>query len=243
MLIVQKFGGSSLATMERIRSAAQRTALLHKSGHRVVTVVSAQGDTTDALLEMAKEASPAPSARELDALLATGEQQSAALMAMALQTLDCPAVSLSGWQAGLTTDACHGNAQLLGLRSDRILRELGSGHTVVVAGFQGLSGGVDVTTLGRGGSDTTAVALAAWLGADNCLIYTDVDGVYDKDPRLYPDAVRFDTISYEDMLALARQGAQVLHDRCVEFGKRYGVKIQVLSSFRPGEGTLVGNFN
>lgn len=239
MLIVQKFGGSSLATMERIRSAAQRTALLHKSGHRVVTVVSAQGDTTDALLEMAKEASPAPSARELDALLATGEQQSAALMAMALQTLGCPAVSLSGWQAGLTTDACHGNAQLLGLRSDRILRELGSGRTVVVAGFQGLSGGGDVTTLGRGGSDTTAVALAAWLGAERCLIYTDVDGVYDKDPRKHHDAVRYERIGYDDMLRLARSGAQVLHDRCVELAKKHGVPITVLSSFREGSGTVV----
>jgi aspartate kinase len=240
MLIVQKFGGSSLADAERMRMAAQKTAALHKAGHKVVTVVSAQGDTTDALLGKAGEVAAASSGRELDALLATGELQSAALMAMALGSLGIPAVSLSGWQAGLTTDHTHGNARLTGLRSDRILRELSGGKAVVVAGFQGMSGAGDVTTLGRGGSDTTAVALAAWLGADKCLIYTDVDGVYDKDPRKHGDAVRFDHIDYDRMLTLARGGAQVLHDRCVELAKKHGVAITVLSSFREGGGTVVG---
>ena len=240
MLIVQKFGGSSLATAERIRMAAQKTAFLQKQGHKVVTVVSAQGDTTDGLLEKAGELTASPDARELDALLATGELQSAALVTMALHGLGVPAVSLSGWQAGLTTDGVHGNARLTGLRSDRILRELSGGKAVVVAGFQGLSGTGDVTTLGRGGSDTTAVALAAYLGADKCLIYTDVDGVYDKDPRKFAGAVRFDRIGYDEMLALARSGAQVLHDRCVELAKKHGVAITVLSSFREGGGTVVG---
>lgn len=240
MLIVQKFGGSSLADRDRIRAAVQKTALLHAQGHKVVTVVSAQGDTTDGLLEKAAEVAEAPDARELDALLATGEQQSAALMTMMLRSFGVPAVSLSGWQAGLTTDGVYGNARLTGLRSDRILRELNDGKTVVVAGFQGLNGSGDVTTLGRGGSDTTAVALAAWLGADRCLIYTDVDGVYDKDPRKYTDAVRFDSIGYGEMLELARSGAQVLHDRCVELAQKHGVVITVLSSFREGGGTVVG---
>ncbi len=239
MLIVQKFGGSSLADTERIRMAAQRTAALQRSGHKVVTVVSAQGDTTDELLMRARRVSPDPGGRELDALLATGEQCSAALMAMMLQGMGCPAVSLSGWQAGLVTDDVYGNARLVGLRGDRILRELNAGRCVVVAGFQGLSGGGDVTTLGRGGSDTTAVALAAWLGAERCLIYTDVDGVYDKDPRKHADAVRYERIGYDAMLKLARSGAQVLHDRCVELAKAHGVAITVLSSFREGPGTVV----
>ena len=180
-----------------------------------------------------------PSPREMDAYLATGEQMSAALMAMVLQQMGVEAVSLSGWQAGLFSDDQFTDARVLGLRNDRIRRELEKGRAVVVAGFQAANAEGDITTLGRGGSDTTAVALAAFLGAEKCMIYTDVDGVYDKDPRLYPNAVKFDTIGYDDMLALARQGAQVLHDRCVELGKRYGVRIQVLSSFRPGSGTMV----
>ena len=164
---------------------------------------------------------------------------SAALMAMALEKLGIPTVSLTGWQAGLMTDSIHGDARVRGLRGDRIRQELHEGNTVVVAGFQGVDAAGDITTLGRGGSDTTAVALAAFLGADRCMIYTDVDGVYDKDPRKFPDAVRFERIGYEPMLILAREGAQVLHDRCVELGQRYQVPIQVLSSFRPGEGTMV----
>ena len=243
MLIVQKYGGSSLADAARIRKAAGRIAALADQGHKIVAVVSAQGDTTDLLLQRLSDLTETPDPRELDAYLAAGEQLSAAMMAMTLQDMGVPAVSLTGWQAGLVSDDRHTDARVLGLRNDRIRRTLDAGKVAVVAGFQAANAQGDITTLGRGGSDTTAVALAAYLQADKCMIYTDVDGVYDKDPRLYPDAVRFDTISYEDMLALARQGAQVLHDRCVEFGKRYGVKIQVLSSFRPGEGTLVGNFN
>ena len=239
MLIVQKYGGSSLADAARVRKAASRIAALAQQGHKVVAVVSAQGDTTDLLLERLSSLTEDPAPRELDAYLAAGEQMSAAMMAMALQDMGIPAVSLTGCQAGLFSDDRHTDARVLGLRNDRIRKTLDHGTVAVVAGFQAANADGDITTLGRGGSDTTAVALAAFLQADKCMIYTDVDGVYDKDPRLYPEAVRFDTISYEDMLALARQGAQVLHDRCVELGQRYGVKIQVLSSFRPGEGTMV----
>lgn len=239
MLVVQKFGGSSLADTSRIRRAAARIATLRQQGHQVVAVVSAQGDTTDHLLDRIYDVSVLPPAREVDACLAAGEQMSAALMAMALTDMDVQAVSLTGAQAGLFSDDVHGDARVLGLRNDRIRRELEKGKVAVVAGFQAANAAGDITTLGRGGSDTTAVALAAFLQADKCMIYTDVDGVYDRDPRLYPEAVRFDTISYADMLALARQGAQVLHDRCVELAQRYGVRIQVLSSFRPGPGTLV----
>ena len=241
MLIVLKFGGSSLADAQRIRRAAERIAAEARAGHRVVAVVSAQGDTTDDLLRAAEEITEHPESRELDAYLAAGEQMSAGLMAMALGELGYPAVSMTGWQAGLWTDGIHGNAQVLGLSHDRILRELDRGKIVVVAGFQGLDALGDVTTLGRGGSDTTAVALAAFLKADVCRIYTDVDGIYDRDPRIFPDAVRYDTIGYDAMLRLAREGAQVLHDRSVELGKAYGVPIRVLSSFRPGPGTLVGD--
>lgn len=239
MLVVQKFGGSSLADTSRIRRAAARIATLRQQGHQVVAVVSAQGDTTDHLLDRIYDVSVLPPAREVDACLAAGEQMSAALMAMALADMDVQAVSLTGAQAGLFSDDVHGDARVLGLRNDRIRRELEKGKVAVVAGFQAANAAGDITTLGRGGSDTTAVALAAFLQADKCMIYTDVDGVYDRDPRLYPEAVRFDTISYADMLALARQGAQVLHDRCVELAQRYGVRIQVLSSFRPGPGTMV----
>ena len=239
MLIVQKYGGSSLADAKRIRTAAGRIAKLQQQGHKVIAVVSAQGDTTDDLLEQIAGMTEDPPDREMSACLATGEQISAALMAMALRELGVGAVSLTGWQAGLFSDDRFVDAHVLGLRNDRIRKELERGNVPVVTGFQAANSDGDITTLGRGGSDTTAVALAAFLQADQCMIYTDVDGVYDKDPRLYPEAVRFDTISYEDMLVLARQGAQVLHDRCVEIGKRYGVKIRVLSSFRPGPGTLV----
>ena len=239
MLIVQKYGGSSLADAQRIHRAAGRVASLVREGHRLVVVVSAQGDTTDLLLQQIPSITAQPSARELDAYLSAGEQMSAALMAMALEELDIPAVSLTGWQAGLMTDSIHADAQVKGLRGNRIAQELQEGNTVVVTGFQGVDAASDITTLGRGGSDTTAVALAAFLGADRCMIYTDVDGVYDRDPRKFPDAVRFERIGYEPMLALARQGAQVLHDRCVELAQRYQVPIQVLSSFRPGGGTLV----
>lgn len=239
MLMVHKYGGSSLADANRLMLAASRVAQQVRLGHRLVAVVSAQGDTTDEMLLKAAQVSRRPSKRELDAYLSAGEQISAALMAMALEAQGIPAVSLTGWQAGLITDGAHADARVLGLRGSRIRDELDRGKTVVVAGFQGLDAAGDVTTLGRGGSDTTAVALAAFLGADRCMIYTDVDGIYDRDPRKFPDARRYDRIGYDDMLALARGGAQVLHDRCVELAKRYQVPVQVLSSFRPGEGTLV----
>lgn len=239
MLTVLKFGGSSLADSARVLGAAARAVALVHQGKQVIVVVSAQGDTTDELLERAEAIHTSPDSREMDAYLAAGEQISAGLMAMALQSLGIPAVSLTGWQAGLMTDGNYGNARVLGLEGNRIRRELDRGKVVVVAGFQGLGPDGNVTTLGRGGSDTTAVALAAYLNAERCKIYTDVDGIYDRDPRKYPDAVKFSRIGYDSMLELARQGAQVLHDRCVEFAKRYGVEIEVLSSFRGGAGTLV----
>lgn len=239
MLIVLKFGGTSLQDRERVLTAARRSAELARQGTQVVVVVSAQGHTTDHLVADAMEMDPQPSKREMDAYLASGEQMSAGLMTMAIQTLGQPAVSLTGWQAGLLTDGVHGNAKVKGLTNDRIRRELDKGNIVVVTGFQGIDQSGDITTLGRGGSDTTAVALAAFLQADLCRIYTDVDGVYDKDPRKHPDAVRYARIGYGPMLTLARQGAQVLHDRCVELAMEYKVPIQVLSSFRPGPGTMV----
>ena len=239
MLIVMKFGGTSLQDQERMLTAAQRAVRLHEQGDQVVVVVSAQGHTTDRLVAAALEMDPQPSKREMDAYLAAGEQISAGLMAMAIQTLGQPAVSLTGYQAGLMTDDVHGNAKVLGLQGDRVRAELEQGKIVVITGFQGINAGGDITTLGRGGSDTTAVALAAFLQADLCRIYTDVDGVYDKDPRKFPDAVKYERIGYGDMLALARQGAQVLHDRSVELAMEYKVPIQVLSSFRSGPGTMV----
>ncbi len=239
MLIVMKFGGTSLADTPQVLAAARRVHREWAAGNQVVAVVSAQGDTTDWLLEKARRLHLTPPRRELDAYLSAGEQLSAALLAMALDTLDCPAVSLTAHQAGLLTDGVHGNAQVLGLKNDRIRRELDRGNVVVVAGFQGVNGAGDTTTLGRGGSDTTAVALAAFLQADLCRICTDVDGIYDKDPRRFPDAVKLDQVDYDRMLAMARQGAQVLHDRCVELARLYRVPVQVLSSFRDGPGTLV----
>ena len=239
MLMVQKFGGTSLADAERIRVAAGRCVELAKKGWQVVAVVSAQGDTTDEMLEKANEITEKPTLRELDAYLSAGEQMSAALVAMAIQKMGGKAVSLTGYQAGIVTDGAYGNARVLGLRGERIQKELAQGRIVVVAGFQGVNGDGDITTLGRGGSDTTAVALAAFLHARLCRIYTDVDGVYDKDPRGYPDAVRLPMVDYDNMLAMARQGAQVLHDRCVELAQLYRVPIQVLSSFRPGPGSFV----
>lgn len=237
LLVIQKYGGSSLADGQRIRNAAQKVAQQVQWGNQVVVVVSAQGDTTDELLE--RLITPKPSLRELDAYLASGEQQSAALMTMALQELGIPAVSLTGWQAGLLTDDFHSDARVKGLAHDRIHKELAQGNTVVVTGFQGVNAQGDITTLGRGGSDTTAVALAAFLKADRCMIYTDVDGIYDRDPRKYSNGIRYQTIGYDAMLKLARGGAQVLHDRCVELAKEHRVSIQVLSSFRPGAGTMV----
>ncbi len=239
MRIVVKFGGSSLANAERIRKAAGRIAALYEGGHQVVAVVSAQGDTTDEMIANVEQIHTDPPRREMDAYLSAGEQMSAALMAMALQNMGLPAVSLTGLQAGLMTDGVYGDARVLGLKGDRIQKEMDAGRIVVMAGFQGVNGKNDITTLGRGGSDTTAVALAAFLQAKECKIYTDVDGVYDKDPRKYADAVKLPWVGYEQMLQMARQGAQVLHDRCVELAQMYRVKVQVLSSFREGEGTWI----
>ncbi len=239
MLIVQKFGGTSLSNRERILAAAKIITQAAKRGSRVVAVVSAQGRTTDDMIAQAVSINPRVTAREMDAYLATGELISAGLLAMAIQSMGYQVVSLAGWQAGVRTDDTHGNARVLGLSNDRILQELDRGKIVLVAGFQGVSANGDVTTLGRGGSDTTAVALAVFLHADLCQIYTDVDGVYDRDPRIYPDAIKFDWISYEKMRRLIAGGAQVLHDRSVELAQRHGLAIEVLSSFTGQSGTIV----
>lgn len=240
MLIVQKYGGTSLGDVDRIQTAAQRIAALAHQGTQVVVVVSAQGDTTDDMIKKAVQVNRRGSSREMDAYLAAGEQMSAGLMAMAIGALGCPAVSLTGWQAGIQTDSAHGNAKIKAVETGRILRELGAGNVVVVAGFQGIAENDDITTLGRGGSDTTAVALAAYLKADCCQIFTDVDGVYDRDPRKYPDAIRFGRLSYEKMLKLIGNGAQVLHDRSVELAREHGIPIEVLSAFSGAPGTIVG---
>lgn len=241
MLIVQKYGGTSLADTGRILTAARRAAELNREGHRVVVVVSAQGDTTDELIEKAAQVNKRRAAREMDAYLAAGEQMSAGLMSMAVGAMGCGAVSLTGWQAGIRTDGVHGNAKILSIDTGRILRELEQGKVVVVAGFQGVDPEGDVTTLGRGGSDTTAAALAACLKADKCQIFTDVDGVYDRDPRIVPDAVRFERIGYDKMLSLIENGAQVLHDRSVEIAKNSGIRLEVLSAFTGSPGTVVGD--
>ena len=240
MLIVQKYGGSSLADVTRIRTAARRVTRLAQQGARVVVVVSAQGDTTDELIRKATEVNSRGSAREMDAYLAAGEQLSAGLMAMAIGAMGYPAVSLTGWQAGIATDSAYGNARIVSVQKDRILRELESGNIVVVAGFQGVDEKENVTTLGRGGSDTTAVALAAFLQADLCQIFTDVDGVYDQDPRSFPGATRYGRLSYEKMLQLVENGAQVLHDRSVELARQHAIEIEVLSAFTGAPGTIVG---
>ena len=239
MRIVLKFGGTSLGDTERIRGAARRAAGLHRQGHQVVVVVSAQGDTTDLMIEKAAQVNRHRAAREMDAYLAAGEQMSAGLMSMALGNLGCASISLTGAQAGILTDGVHSNARIRTIDTRRILQELEKGKVVVVAGFQGVDPEGDVTTLGRGGSDTTAVALAAWLKADSCRIYTDVDGVYDRDPRQFSDAVRFDRIGYGRMLALIENGAQVLHDRSVELARDHGIRVEVLSAFGEGPGTVV----
>ena len=240
MLIVQKYGGSSLANPARVHAAARRVTGLAQQGAQVVVVVSAQGDTTDELITKAEFVNIRGAAREMDMCLAVGEQLSAALMAMAIGAMGFPAVSLTGWQAGIQTDSVHRNARILGLTNDRIQKELEQGNIVVVTGFQGVDAKGDITTLGRGGSDTTAVALAAFLQADLCQIYTDVDGVYDRDPRQFPGATRFGRISYDKMLRLIEGGAQVLHDRSVEFARDYHIPVEVLSSFTGAPGTIVG---
>lgn len=239
MLIVQKYGGTSLGDTQRIQAAAIRVAGLARQGAQVVVVVSAQGDTTDEMIARAVQLNARGAAREMDAYLAAGEQMSAGLMAMAIGALGCPAVSLTGWQAGIHTDGVFGNARIMDVDTARIRRELDAGKVVVAAGFQGITEQGDVTTLGRGGSDTTAVALAAYLGADRCQIFTDVDGVYDRDPRKYPEATRFGRISYGKMLRLIENGAQVLHGRSVELARDHGISVEVLSAFTGAPGTIV----
>ena len=241
MLIVQKYGGTSLGDIDRIRAAARRAAGLVRQGCQVVVVVSAQGDSTDMMIRKAAQVNKRGAAREMDAYLAAGEQMSAGLLSMAIGAMGYPAVSFTGWQAGIATDGVHGNARIVNIDTTRIRKELDAGKVVVVAGFQGIDPDGDITTLGRGGSDTTAVALAAYLKADKCQIFTDVDGVYDRDPRIFPDATRFGRIGYEKMLALIENGAQVLHDRSVEFARQYGIKVEVLSAFTGEPGTIVGD--
>ena len=238
-LIVQKFGGSSVADAERIFRVAKIITDTYQAGDSVCVVLSAQGDTTDDLIEKAAEINPDASRREMDMLLACGEQMSIALMAMAIEKLGFPVVSLCGWQIGMQTDANHSSARIAKVDCDRVREEMDKKRIVLVAGFQGLDRHGDVTTLGRGGSDTTAVALAVALQADLCQIYTDVDGVYTSDPRIVPEAHKLEEITYDEMLELASMGAQVLHNRSVELAKSYGVKLEVLSSFSGNPGTIV----
>ena len=239
-LIVKKFGGSSVANHDRVFNVANRIIEDYKKGNDVVVVVSAQGDTTDDLIEKAKEIDPSgASKRELDMLLSAGEQISVSLLAMAIEKLGCPATSLLGWQAGFHTDSHHGIARIKKVNSERIRNEIAKGNIVIVAGFQGLNKYDDITTLGRGGSDTSAVAIAASMNADLCQIYTDVDGVYSADPRKVLNAVKMDEISYDEMLELASLGAQVLNNRSVEMAKKYNVELEVLSSLERKPGTIV----
>jgi len=238
-LIVQKFGGTSVATTERIFAAARRAIRTKMEGNQVVVVVSAMGDTTDRLVDLAHEVSGNPPRREMDMLLSTGEQVSIALMAMAMHELGHEAVSLTGAQVGLITDNVHTRARIRRIQADRLHRHLNEGRIVIVAGFQGIDEEANITTLGRGGSDTTAVALAAVLEADICEIYTDVDGVYTTDPRIVPDARKVDYISYDEMLELASLGAKVLYSRSVEFAKKYNVVVHVRSSLTDAPGTYI----
>lgn len=239
MLIVKKFGGSSVADKERIFNVARRCVEDYKAGHDVVVVLSAMGDTTDELLALAESINPKAKKRELDMLLTTGEQVSVSLMAMALQALDVPAVSLNAFQVMMYSTSRHGNARFKRVDTKRILHELDSRKIVIVTGFQGVNKYEDITTLGRGGSDTTAVALAAVLYADKCEIYTDVDGVYTADPRVVKSARKLDFITYDEMLELASLGAKVLHNRSVEMAKKYNVELVVRSSLNNSEGTVV----
>ena len=239
-LVVQKYGGSSVATAERIRRVAERIVETKKAGNDVVVVVSAMGDTTDELLDLAQQVCPSPPAREMDMLLTSGERISNSLVAMAIHSLGAEARSFTGSQAGVITTGSHGNAKIIDVTPGRVRTALDEGSIVLVAGFQGVSqDSKDITTLGRGGSDTTAVALAAALDADVCEIYTDVDGVYSADPRIVPDAHRLETVSFEEMLELAACGAKVLMLRCVEYARRYNVPVHVRSSYTTKPGTIV----
>ncbi len=238
-LVVQKYGGSSVGDPERIRAVARRIIRSKDRGDRVVAVVSAMGDVTDELLELARQISGDPPAREMDMLLATGEQVTIALLAMAIHAEGYEAVSMTGAQAGIVSDSSHTKARIEAVQPDRVAAELDEGRIVIVAGFQGLSEEGEITTLGRGGSDTTAVAVAAGLAADVCEIYTDVDGVYTADPRIVPEACKIPVISYEEMLEMAGSGARVLQLRSVEFARNHGVVLHVRSSFNDNPGTIV----
>jgi aspartate kinase len=240
MIVVQKYGGSSVGDVERMKRVASRIVGTRNEGHDVVVVVSAMGDTTDELVDMAARINRRPPQRELDILLTAGERISMSLLAMAIDDLGVSARSFTGSQAGIITDTVHGKARILAVTPERVREALDAGHVVIVAGFQGVSRDThDITTLGRGGSDTTAVALAAALEADACEIYTDVDGVYTADPRIVPAARKLEHLSYEEMLELAAQGAKVLQVRSVEFGRNHGVRIHVRSSFNSSEGTWI----
>lgn len=238
-LIVQKFGGSSVANAERVMNVARIVTDTYKEGNDVVVVVSAQGDTTDDLIEKAKEINPKASKREMDMLLTAGEQISISLLAMAIEKLGCPVVSLLGWQAGFNTNRAYGSARIESIKTERLQSELDKKKIVVVAGFQGINKSDDLTTLGRGGSDTSAVAIAAVLHADRCQIFTDVTGVFTADPRKIPNARRLKDITYDEMLELATLGAQVLNNRSVEMAKKYNVELEVLSSLEREPGTIV----
>jgi len=238
-LIVQKYGGSSVADAGKIKNVAQRIAATRDEGKQVVVVVSAMGDTTNYLIGKALEITDRPDLREFDALLSTGEQMSMALLAMALKNMGYEAISLSGAQAGIRTDATYSQARILAVESKRVVRELEKGNIGIVAGFQGITDEMDITTLGRGGSDTTAVALSASLGAEICQIYTDVEGVYTADPRLVPEAQKLAEIGYDEMLEMASYGAGVMHNRAVELGALFNIPILVASSFTQSPGTLI----
>lgn len=243
MLVVKKFGGSSVANKERIFNVARRCIEDYKAGNRVVVVLSAMGDTTDDLIAKAHDINPDAPKREMDMLLSIGEQESVALMAMAMASMGVPAISLNAWQVGMHTTSTYSAARFKWIDKERLLHELDAGKIVIVTGFQGLNKYDDITTLGRGGSDTTAVAIAATLHADKCEIFTDVDGVYTADPRIVPDAKKLPEISYDEMLELATLGAQVLHNRSVEMAKKYGVTLVVRSSLNESEGTYVREVN
>ena len=239
-LIVQKFGGTSVANAERLRNVAEIIAETYRQGNQVVAVLSAQGDTTDDLIEKAQEINPKASRREMDMLLSSGEQISIALCAMAIEAMGLPVVSLTGWQAGVQTNSSYSSARIKKIDVERIQSEIDRNHSIViVTGFQGINKYDDITTLGRGGSDTTAVALAAELHADVCEIYTDVDGVYTADPRIVPNARKMEEVTYDEMLEMASLGAKVLHSRCVEIAKKYGVELLVCSSLNRNSGTMV----
>src|SRR5271156_3505459 len=237
--LVQKYGGTSVGSPERIRNVANRVAESHKAGHRLVIVVSAMSGVTDSLIKLAREVNPEASAREVDVLLSTGEQQTIALLALALHGLGIPAISLTGAQAGIVTDRFHTKAKILNIAPKKVIEHLDAGNVVIVAGFQGQNAAGHITTLGRGGSDLTAIALAAALKADLCQIYTDVDGVYTADPRIVPGARKLEEISYDEMLELASLGAKVMQSRSVEFAKKFGVVFEVRSSLNDNPGTIV----